>query len=119
MTGGRLKRVSNYLENDTFCFTYGDGLSDVNIKKFRQSFEKNSVPDEITNSEIIIDCSDNFETRKCVFDSEILNNSVLKIALKNSVEFELLWLKNKKIFLKEFSYEDQLRIKMLEERVAH
>ena len=33
MTGGRLKRVSNYLENDTFCFTYGDGLSDVNIKK--------------------------------------------------------------------------------------
>ena len=62
---------------------------------------------------------DNFETRKCVFDSEILNNSGLKIALKNSVEFELLWLKNKKIFLKEFSYEDQLRIKMLEERVAH
>ena len=37
---------------------------DVNIKKFRQSFEKNSVPDEITKSEIIIDCSDNFETRR-------------------------------------------------------
>ena len=31
MTGGRLKRVKNYLENDTFCFTYGDGLSDVNM----------------------------------------------------------------------------------------
>ena len=37
---------------------------DVNIKKFRQSFEKNSVPDEITKSEIILDCSDNFETRR-------------------------------------------------------
>jgi glucose-1-phosphate cytidylyltransferase len=32
MTGGRLKRVSAYLsENETFCFTYGDGLSDINI----------------------------------------------------------------------------------------
>ena len=39
---------------------------DVNIKKFRQSFEKNNVPDEITKSEIVIDCSDNFETRKAI-----------------------------------------------------
>ena len=33
MTGGRLKRVKQYLDNETFCFTYGDGLSDVNITK--------------------------------------------------------------------------------------
>jgi glucose-1-phosphate cytidylyltransferase len=34
MTGGRLKRVSRYIENDpAFCFTYGDGLSDINIAK--------------------------------------------------------------------------------------
>lgn len=31
MTGGRLKRVIDYLEDEPFCFTYGDGLSDVNI----------------------------------------------------------------------------------------
>lgn len=32
MTGGRLKRVRKYVENDeAFCFTYGDGVSDVNI----------------------------------------------------------------------------------------
>jgi glucose-1-phosphate cytidylyltransferase len=31
MTGGRLKRVKNYVGNETFCFTYGDGVSDVNI----------------------------------------------------------------------------------------
>ena len=32
MTGGRLARVANYLDKEeTFCFTYGDGLSDVNI----------------------------------------------------------------------------------------
>lgn len=33
MTGGRLKRVKQYLDNETFCFTYGDGLSNVNITK--------------------------------------------------------------------------------------
>ena len=33
MTGGRLKRVSEYLNNETFCFTYGDGLADINIKE--------------------------------------------------------------------------------------
>lgn len=33
MTGGRLKRVREYLGNDTFCFTYGDGLSNVDVTK--------------------------------------------------------------------------------------
>ena len=32
MTGGRLKRVAPYLENEeAFCFTYGDGVADINI----------------------------------------------------------------------------------------
>lgn len=32
LTGGRLKRVAGYLEKkDSFCFTYGDGLSDIDI----------------------------------------------------------------------------------------
>lgn len=31
MTGGRLKRIKNYLDNNDFCFTYGDGISDINI----------------------------------------------------------------------------------------
>jgi glucose-1-phosphate cytidylyltransferase len=33
MTGGRLKRVARYLGDEDFCFTYGDGLSDVNISE--------------------------------------------------------------------------------------
>ena len=34
MTGGRLGRVSDYIKNEeAFCFTYGDGVSDVNISK--------------------------------------------------------------------------------------
>ncbi|HEV2110971.1 MAG TPA: glucose-1-phosphate cytidylyltransferase [Gammaproteobacteria bacterium] len=31
-TGGRLKRVADYLDDETFCFTYGDGLADIDIK---------------------------------------------------------------------------------------
>lgn len=33
MTGGRLKRVKSYIGNETFCFTYGDGVSDIDITK--------------------------------------------------------------------------------------
>ncbi len=33
MTGGRLKRIQQYLDDEDFCFTYGDGLGDVNIIK--------------------------------------------------------------------------------------
>tara|TARA_B110000503_G_scaffold135674_2_gene216657 strand:+ start:4737 stop:5510 length:774 start_codon:yes stop_codon:yes gene_type:complete len=34
MTGGRLKRVAEHVMNEeAFCFTYGDGISDVNITK--------------------------------------------------------------------------------------
>lgn len=31
MTGGRLKRVRKYLDDEPFCFTYGDGVSDIDI----------------------------------------------------------------------------------------
>lgn len=33
LTGGRLKRVKEYIGNETFCFTYGDGVSDVDVSK--------------------------------------------------------------------------------------
>lgn len=32
-TGGRLKRVKEYLGDETFCLTYGDGVSDIDITK--------------------------------------------------------------------------------------
>ena len=31
LTGGRLKRVQRYVGEDTFCFTYGDGVTDLDI----------------------------------------------------------------------------------------
>ena len=34
LTGGRLKRVADYVKDEeAFCFTYGDGLADIDIKK--------------------------------------------------------------------------------------
>jgi glucose-1-phosphate cytidylyltransferase len=31
MTGGRLRRVRDYLDDEAFCFTYGDAVSDVDL----------------------------------------------------------------------------------------
>jgi glucose-1-phosphate cytidylyltransferase len=31
MTGGRIKRIKDYVGDETFCMTYGDGVSDVDI----------------------------------------------------------------------------------------
>lgn len=34
MTGGRIKRVKSYIENEEdFCLTYGDGVGDIDISK--------------------------------------------------------------------------------------
>lgn len=33
MTGGRLKRVKEYIGTETFCMTYGDGVSDVDLRR--------------------------------------------------------------------------------------
>ncbi|MDH5325771.1 MAG: glucose-1-phosphate cytidylyltransferase [Gammaproteobacteria bacterium] len=41
MTGGRLKRIAPYIEDDTFCFTYGDGVGNVNIEELIR-FHKSS-----------------------------------------------------------------------------
>jgi len=41
MTGGRIKRIQNYLDNEDFCLTYGDGLSDVNIQDLIEFHKKN------------------------------------------------------------------------------
>ena len=42
MTGGRLKRLKKYLGKDTFLMTYGDGLSDINLKKLVKIHQKNN-----------------------------------------------------------------------------
>jgi len=47
MTGGRLKRIKSYIQDEeAFCFTYGDGLGDINITaliKFHQTHGKKAT----------------------------------------------------------------------------
>ena len=42
MTGGRLKRLKKYVGKTTFMMTYGDGLSNVNLKKLLKFHKKNN-----------------------------------------------------------------------------
>jgi glucose-1-phosphate cytidylyltransferase len=49
MTGGRLKRVANYLKDEqAFCFTYGDGLSDVDISALIQFHQTHGLKATLT-----------------------------------------------------------------------
>ncbi len=41
MTGGRLKRLKRYIGQETFMLTYGDGLSNINLKKLFKFHKKN------------------------------------------------------------------------------
>jgi glucose-1-phosphate cytidylyltransferase len=41
LTGGRLKRVKDYVNDETFCLTYGDGVSNVNIPELIEFHKKN------------------------------------------------------------------------------
>jgi glucose-1-phosphate cytidylyltransferase len=41
MTGGRLKRLKKYIGKETFMMTYGDGLSNVNLKQLLKFHKKN------------------------------------------------------------------------------
>jgi len=48
MTGGRLKRVKEYIGNETFMMTYGDGVSDINITKLLKYHRENKKKVTVT-----------------------------------------------------------------------
>ena len=48
MTGGRLKRVKNYIGTEAFCFTYGDGLADVRIDRLMEHHRKHKRQATVT-----------------------------------------------------------------------
>jgi glucose-1-phosphate cytidylyltransferase len=48
MTGGRLKKVQKYVENETFCFTYGDTVNDLNISNVINFHKKIGVSATVT-----------------------------------------------------------------------
>jgi glucose-1-phosphate cytidylyltransferase len=43
LTGGRLKRVKDYLDDETFCLTYGDGVADINLTKLIEFHRQHKV----------------------------------------------------------------------------
>ena len=49
MTGGRLKRVQDYVNNQTFMLTYGDGVGDININSLLEHHRKNDSICTITS----------------------------------------------------------------------
>jgi len=51
MTGGRLKRISEYVTNDeVFCLTYGDGVGDVNISELLAFHKAQNVKATLTGT---------------------------------------------------------------------
>ena len=48
MTGGRLKRIKKYVNNETFCFTYGDGLANISITDLIKFHKKNNTIATVT-----------------------------------------------------------------------
>ena len=48
MTGGRLKRVKEYIGNETFCLTYGDGVTDLDISKLIAFHKKQGTKATLT-----------------------------------------------------------------------
>lgn len=48
MTGGRLARVHEHVGNEDFCFTYGDGVSDVNISDLVEFHKKHKLSATMT-----------------------------------------------------------------------
>lgn len=48
MTGGRIKRIRDYIDNKPFCLTYGDGVSDIDIKATVEFHKKHKKKATIT-----------------------------------------------------------------------
>ncbi|MCK5537449.1 MAG: glucose-1-phosphate cytidylyltransferase [Bacteroidales bacterium] len=48
MTGGRLKRIQDYVEDEDFCFTYGDGLGDIDITQLINFHKKQATLATVT-----------------------------------------------------------------------
>lgn len=48
MTGGRIKKIKDFIGKSTFMLTYGDGVSDININKLADFHEKNKTMATVT-----------------------------------------------------------------------
>jgi glucose-1-phosphate cytidylyltransferase len=68
MTGGRVKRIQKYIKNEPFMLTYGDGVSDVNLKNLTDFHRQHGKLATVTSVQPAgrfgaLDISDNQEVR--------------------------------------------------------
>ena len=48
MTGGRIKKIQQYIGNETFCLTYGDGVANIDIEKLIRFHKRQKVLATVT-----------------------------------------------------------------------
>jgi glucose-1-phosphate cytidylyltransferase len=86
MTGGRLRRVKEYVENSTFMMTYGDGVSDVDISKLIEYHGKHNKAVTLTGVQatqrfgiLDIDASGSITSfrEKYTADSDLINGGFM------------------------------------------
>lgn len=97
MTGGRVKRLSEYISEETFLLTYGDGVSDINIKQsvdFHRTHGKKATISVVSTAQRfgIVDISEN-ETitsfrEKAIIDGSLMNGGFM--VLESSVLDEIV-----------------------------
>ncbi len=59
---------------------------------------------------------DRFETRKIIFDGSAIDSDAISAGIANAVDFELMWLQNKRNYYANIAAEDEQRIAMMENR---
>jgi len=98
---GYIERVAEVARDRNLDLVVGGGVSPSSIPALRQVRKI-----KLTR----------FETRKVIFDAAVLDGDRAAEAMELAVEFELLWLKNKRDYYQVIAAEDHVRIAMMEER---
>ena len=98
---GHVKQVAELCSASCLDFVIGGGISTDSLDFLR----------DVSDSGLA-----RFETRKIIFEANSLKSSVIEEGLLKAVEFELLWLKNKRQHYEIILNEDKARIEMLESR---